>query len=74
MKRTVIGGIFSLLGTVWTLVVIDFAQNHPASSWANFPGRFLTSVFEGGMALPAILGFGLLACGLAILAVEYFKK
>lgn len=74
MKKTVIGGFLALIGTIWELAVILFAGNNLVSGWATPPGRFLTTVLETGMLLPFVLATALLAAGLAILAVEYFRK
>lgn len=74
MKRTLIGGFLSLLGTIWGLAVLLFVGNNLASGWSTPPGRFLTTVAETGMTLPFVLATLFLLGGLVIMAVEYFKK
>ncbi len=74
MKRAVIGGFLALIGTIWGLTALLFVSASPASSWATPPGRFLTGVVENGMTVPLILAVTLMVAGLAILAVEYFRK
>ena len=74
MKRALIGGFISLLGTIWGLTIAVAASNNLVSSWATPPGRFLTTVSEMGFvplfAMAIILG----VLGLVIMAIEYFKK
>ncbi len=74
MKKALIGGFLSLLGTIWALVIVSFTANHPAQAWANPPGRFLTTVFETGMLIPAVIAAVLLLGGIAIMGIEYFRK
>lgn len=74
MKRTLIGGFLSLLGTIWILAVLVFVGNNLVSGWSTPPGRFLTTVAETGMTFPLILAILFLALGLIIMAVEFFKK
>lgn len=74
MKRTFIGGMLSLLGTIWGLAVILFAGNNLVSGWATPPGRFLTTVAETGMTFPFVLSILFVVIGVAIMGVEFFKK
>ena len=74
VKRVLIGGFLSLVGTIWSLAVILFAGNHLVSSWGTPPGRFLTTVMDTGMLMPLILACLIFVSGLLILCVEYFKK
>lgn len=74
MKKVVIGGFFALIGTIWALTVLLFVRDGLVSAWATPPGRFFTTVLETGMLLPFVLATALLAAGLAVLTVEYFRK
>lgn len=74
MKRTLIGGMLSLLGTIWGMAVLLFVGNNLVSSWSTPPGRFWTTVAETGMALPFIVSVLFVALGLVIMGIEYFKK
>lgn len=74
MKRVLIGGFLSLLGTIWGLAVIVFVGNNLVSGWSTPPGRFLTTVSETGMTFPLIFAVLFLGLGLIIMAVEFFKK
>jgi hypothetical protein len=45
-----------------------------ASGWNTPPGRFLTTVSELGLTSLLICSSMILALGLIIMAIEYFKK
>ena len=74
MKRVLIGGFLSLLGTIWGLAVTLFVGNNLVSGWSTPPGRFLCSVFELEMTLPLAISVLFILLGLVILGIEYFKK
>lgn len=74
MKKAIIGGFLSLIGTIWELAIIVFAGNNMVSGWSTPPGRFLTTISESGMTLPMVIAFLLLVAGLLIMGIEYFRK
>lgn len=76
MKKVLIGGFLSLVGSFWCMGgLIGAAMNvYNVGSWSTPPGRFGTSLLESGMAWPVALGGLLLALGLVIMGVEYFRK
>lgn len=74
MKRVVIGGFLSLTGTIWGLAVLILASKNLVSSWSTPPGRLLSTVSQQGMGWALFLALALLALGLVILGIEYFKK
>ena len=74
MKRTLIGGFFLLSGVTGLCSLWELVANNPADSWRTPPGRFLTTLLETG-TLPLFLVLSaLLALGLGILVLEYFRK
>lgn len=74
MKRAIIGGFLSLIGTIWGLAVLIFVGSNLVSMWSTPPGRFLTTLSETGMTLPLVSASILLLLGLVIMGIEYFKK
>ena len=74
MKRALIGGFLSLIGTIWALAVIIFVGNNLVSGWSTPPGRFMTTVTETGMTFPLAVSIILLLLGLVIMGIEYFRK
>lgn len=76
LKRTVIGGVLSLLGTIWGLaaLLVGAAYIENVSEWPTAQGRYVTAIIQSGMMLPLAIGCGLLLLGLLIMGIEYFKK
>ena len=76
MKRSLIGGFLSLLGTIWGLPVWLSAANNldETDHWFTPPGIFLTTVANMGLTVPLVLAVLLFVLGLVILAVEFFRK
>ncbi len=74
MKRAIIGGFLSLIGTIGNLLVFVTASNNMASEWSTPPGRFLTTVAETGMGPLMAASCLLLLLGLLAMGIEYFKK
>lgn len=42
MKRAIIGGFLSLVGSLWALAVLLCANSHAISGWATPPGKLIT--------------------------------
>lgn len=76
MKRAIIGGFLSLVGTIWCLTALlsGAAYVDQINGWYTPPGRYGTALIESGMLAPLAIGGILLACGLAAMAYEFFKK
>ena len=74
MKRALIGGFISLLGTIWGLAIALVASNNLVSGWTTPPGRFLTTVAEMGFAPLFAAAIILIVLGLVLMAIECFKK
>lgn len=74
MKKVLIGGFLSLIGTIWGLAIIIFVGNNLTSGWSTPPGRFLTTVVEVGMVAPAVIALTFLLLGLLAMVIEYFKE
>jgi len=73
MKRALIGGFLSLLGTIWGLAIIIAASMNLVNSWGKY-GRLLTTVIEMKLAFPLILSAAFAAAGVIIMLVEFFRK
>lgn len=74
MKRVLIGGFLSLLGSIWALAVIFLADNGLVSSWSTPPGRLLTTISQLGMMPWFVISIGFVLLGAVLMAVEYFRK
>jgi len=74
MKKVMIGGFTALVGALGVLAVFLAAALNPCSGWSTPPGRFMTSVSELDL-MPALTISGLLvALGLVVMGIEYFRK
>ncbi len=74
MKKTLIGGFVSLIGTIWALASINIAGNNLVSAWSTPPGRFLTTLAATGLLWPFILAIVATLGGMLLMGIEYFKK
>lgn len=74
MKRVIIGGMFVLIGIIWVILVIISISDQMVSSWSEPPGRFITTINQTAMTIPALISFLLLLTRLIILGIEYFRK
>ena len=74
MKKTIIGGVLAIIGTLGHLAVIIIAAKNIASEWSTPPGRLLSTVCELGMLGILFIFFAILITGLVVLGIEYFKK
>jgi hypothetical protein len=74
MKKVMIGGFTALVGALGVLAVFLAAALNPSSGWSTPPGRFMTSVSDLDL-MPALTVSGLLvALGLVVMGIEYFRK
>ena len=74
MKKALIGGVFSLVGSIWTLAVMYIAGNNLVSGWSTPPGRFLTTVSEMGLMSLFVAAILLTVLGIVIMVIELFRK
>lgn len=74
MKRAVIGGFLSLVGSIWTLAVLLCANSHAISGWATPPGKLMTQLNESGLMAWFTVSVGLTALGVVLMAIEYCQK
>ena len=74
MKRAIIGGFISMVGSIWTLAVIISANNYTISGWSTPPGKLLTQIAESDLTLWFGISIVLAVLGIVIMIIEYFKK
>lgn len=74
MKRALIGGFISLIGSIWTLAIILLASNNLTDSWSTPPGRLLTTISELNMTFLFVISIVFVVLGIVIMLIEYFKK
>ena len=74
MKRAVIGGFFSLIGSVWALAIVFIAGNNLVTSWYTELGRLWSTVIEMDLMFLFVFSVALIALGIILMAVELFRK
>ena len=51
MKRALIGGFLSLIGSIWTLAIVFYATNNLVGSWDAQVGRLFTTIMNHNLLL-----------------------
>lgn len=74
MKKALIGGFLSLIGSIWSLAVVFIAGNNLVTAWDTQVGRFWSTVIEMDLLFLFILSVAFVMLGLIIMAVEFFRK
>ena len=74
MKRAIIGGFISLIGSIWTSAVIISANNYPIDGWSTPPGKLLTQITESNLTMWFGVSIATVVLGIVLMAIEYFKK
>ena len=74
LKRAIIGGFISLIGSIWTLAVIISANNYSINGWSTPPGKLLTQIAESNLTVWFGISIAMVALGIVLMAIEYFKK
>ena len=74
MKRAIIGGFVSLIGSIWSLAVIISANNYSIDEWTTPPGKLLTQIAQSNLTLWFAVSIILVLLGIILMAVEFFKK
>lgn len=74
MKRALIGGFLSLIGSIWTLAIVFYATNNLVGSWDAQVGRLFTTIMNHNLVFPYILSIAFIVSGIVIMGIELFRK
>ena len=74
MKRALIGGFLSLIGSIWSLAIVFIAGNNLVTSWDAQIGRLWSTVIEMDLMFLFILSVVFIVLGIVLMAVELFRK
>ena len=76
MKRALIGGFLSLIGSIWSLAIVIIAGNNLnlVLSWNPNIGRLLSTVIEMDLIFLFILSVVFIVLGITLMVVELFRK
>lgn len=74
MKRVLIGGFLSLVGSIWSLAIVFIAGNNLATSWDPEIGRLWSTVIEMDLMFLFVLAVVFIVLGIVLMAIELFRK
>ena len=74
MKRAIIGGFTSLVGSILLMAFSISATNVFDFGWSTPPGKFLTAIAEADVSFGFWLSVVLIILGGVIMACEFLKK
>ena len=74
MKRAIIGGFISLIGSIWTLAGVCFSHKFSFNGWSTPPGKLLTQITESNLTVWFGVSIAMVVLGIVLMAIEYFKK
>ena len=74
MKRALIGGFFSLIGSIWSLAIVFIAGNNLVTSWYSEVGRLWTTIIEMDLMFLFILSVLFIVLGIVLMTVELFRN
>ena len=74
MKRAMIGGFLSLIGSIWALAIVFIAGNNLVTSWDTKLGRFLSTIIEMDLTLLFAFSVVFIVLGIILMTVELFCK
>ena len=74
MKRVIIGGFTSLVGSILLMAFSISATSMFKSGWSTPPGKFLTAIAEADVSFGFWLSVVLIVVGGVIMVCEFRKK
>ena len=74
MKRAIIGGFTSLVGSILLMAFSISATSMFDSGWSTPPGKFLTTIAEADVSFGFWLSVVLIVLGGVIMVCEFLKK
>ena len=76
MKRALIGGFLSLIGSIWSLAIVFIAGSNLATVtvWDPKIGRLWTTVIEMDLMFLFVIAVVFIVLGIILMAVELFRK
>ena len=74
MKKTLIGAVLALIGSIWAGVIILAAGNNLVDTWSTETGRFWSTMIDRQLLFLIILAPLLTLFGIVVLLFELFRK
>lgn len=74
MKKVLIGGFTSLIGSIWSLAIAFVVGNNLVTAFDSDVGRLWSTVLEMELLFPFIISVIFIVFGIVLMAVELFRK
>ena len=74
MKKVLIGGFISLIGSIMMMAFSISATSMMETGWSTPPGKFLSAIAAANVSFGFWVSIMLIVLGGVILAIEFFKK
>ena len=74
MKKVLIGGFTSLIGSIWSLAIAFVVGNNLVTAFDSDVGRLWSTVLEMELLFPCIISVIFIVFGIVFMAVELFRK
>lgn len=74
LKRAIIGGFVSLIGSIWAITIVFLAGSNLVTSWDTKLGRLWSTVIEMDLAFLFVISVAFIMLGLILMAVELICK
>ena len=74
LKRAIIGGFISLIGSILVLAIIISANNYAINGWTTPPGKIITQMIESNLMVWFGISVATIVLGIVLMIIEYFKK
>ncbi|MCM1049552.1 MAG: hypothetical protein NC433_14135 [Clostridiales bacterium] len=72
MKKVIIGGFLAVVSSIWAIAIGAYVQFNLVSEWSG--SRFWSSASKLGLIVPLVISLIILAFGIVIMCIEYFRK
>ena len=74
MKKALVGGFLSLVGSIWAMVIMLVAGNSLVTEWNTEAGRFWSTVPDLHLMFPFILAAVIAVIGIIVMVIGLIKK
>ena len=74
MKKALVGGFLSLVGSIWAMVIMLVAGSNLVTEWNTEAGRFWSTVTDLRLMFPFILAAVIAVIGNIVMVIGLIKK
>ena len=74
MKKALVGGFLSLVGSIWAMVIMLVAGSNLVTEWNTEAGRFWSTVTDLRLMFPFILAAVIAVIGIIVMVIGLIEK